>query len=486
MESRRPFSSRKLVACLLSVALASASCSTVKSAIEAPGRVVRQIVPGGEPPPLDMEALTLRLMRFADLSAFRITKTTEAFAERVGTPAAREQALVWQIDYTRALWRLAAAPQPYEGLFSSIVVVTALRRAHEEHWLAVWGEADRPVLDTLLRVEQDAWSLAADATSPGQIEEAHAIIAAWLERSAQTDPSDVNALPAFSEILASGGEGSDPFGLIDLIAIDPLSGLEPAVAEVQQSRRLGERGLYYLEHLPSLMSARAELIGLRSAQSAEMQDALADFDRVSAAAASLAATAERLPATVAAERDALLTQLSREITAQREGLLRDLEEARGPLGEILRETQGAAVAGREMSQAALAALEAGQALARALDELLASAGALRGDGGTAEGAGQPPLLARPFDIAEYAAAAESFTRTAQALTETLATLDRGLPQLQRAIDGALAQGDRAVDRAFLRALQLLAIALVGGAATVLVVRRITMRWAARERRAGTG
>ena len=136
-----------------------------------------------------------------------------------------------------------------------------------------------------------------------------------------------------------------------------------------------------------------------------------------------------------------------------------------------------------MSEAATAALEAGRVLAQALDELLATAAALKA-GAAGAGDGQGP--ARPFDITEYSAAAENFTRTAQALTETLATLDRGLPQLQRAIDEALAQGDRAVDRAFLRALQLLAIALVGGAATVLVVRRITMRWAARERRAGTG
>jgi hypothetical protein len=290
----------------------------------------------------------------------------------------------------------------------------------------------------------------------------------------------VSSLPAFGEILASRPHPAEEGGLLGLISLDPLSGLEPAVAEVEQSRRLAERALYFLQHLPTLLAAQVELTGLRSARSPEIQGALDGWERFSAASASLAATAEALPVTLATEREALLAQLAREVTAQREGLLRDLESAEGPLNEILRQTQGTAAAGREMSVALTAALEAGLELSRAIEALRQPGGA--GDGGTGEA--RPP--GRPFDITEYTAAAESLARSAQALTETISSLDRSLPQLQLAVNEALAHGDRTVDHAFWRALQLLLAALVGGAIAVLVVRRITMRWSAAPGRAGPG
>ena len=461
---------------LMLLAFGSTACGTVQSTFKSTGRSVERLVPGAKPPP-DLDAVTLRLMRFADLSAYRLTTATQEFAARAGTPEARIQALVWQIDYSRAFWRAAAGPQPYEGLLSSIVVATMCRRAHEERYLPIWGESDRVVIDSLLRIEQDAWALAAASISEEQLEQARALITSWVESG---DHSEASALPSFAELLASRPEGAGTGGLRSLIMFDPLSGLAPAVAEVEQSRRLAERALYYLQHLPTLLSAQVELTGMRSARSPELQGALTDWQRFSAASASIAATAEGLPASIAVEREALLDQLSREITAQREGLLRDLEAAEEPLNEILGQTQGTAEAGREMSLAVTRAFEAGLALSRSIDEMVDSSAARR-ERAVAAG-GVPP---RRFDITDYTAAAESVTRGAQALSETLASFDRSLPNLQLAVNDALSRGNRTVDHAFVRALQLLAIALVGGAAAALVVRRITMRWSAQARRAGS-
>ena len=475
MKNRRSCLRRKTVGVLMLLAFGSTACGTLK----ATGKFVQRLIPGADPPPPpNLDAVTLGLMRFADVSAFRLTAATKAFAEKAGTPEARIQALVWQIDYSRAFWRLAAGPQPYEGLLSSIVVATALRHAHEGHWQPIWGEADRAVLDAILRIEEDAWTLAATSISDEQLEQARAMIASWVERSDQSDASSVSALPSFAEILVAQPEAVGRGGLLSLITLDPLRGLEPAVAEVEQSRRLAERALYYLQHLPTLLSAQVELAGLRSARSPEIQGALTGWDRFSAASASIAATAESLPADFAAEREALLDQLSREITAQREGLLRDLEAAEEPLNQILGKTQGTAEAGREMSLAVTQAFEAGLALSRSIDEMVDSSAARR-----ERAAATGETLPRRFDITEYTAAAESATRGAQALSETLANFDRSLPNIQRAVSDALAHGNRTVDHAFVRALQLLAIALVGGAAAALLVRRISMRWSAQSRRA---
>ena len=485
MESRGTYEPVKSLAIVLAIALGSTSCSTVQSVLRMPGKVVRSIAPGGTPQKMDMDTISLSLMRFADVSALRITKATEAFAAQVGTPEARIQALAWQVDYNRGLFRLASGPQPYEGLFSAIVMATVLRRNHEGHWLATWGEPDRAVLDALRQIEEGGWVLAEAATSKTYVEQARRIVAAWLDSSARPGPSDAVTLPAFGEILESLREDPevDKDALFDLITLDPLAGLEPAVAEVEQSRRLAERALYYLQHMPTLLSAQVELTGLRSAHSPAIQGALSDWQRFSAATASFADTAEGLPASFAAEREALLAQLGSEITAQREGLLRDLETAREPLNEILRQTQGTAEAGREMSAAATQAFEAGTVLSKAIDEMVAS---LR-SGGRAAAPGDP---ARPpgrrFDITEYTAAAESISKGAQALTETIATLDRTLPQLQTLVREAIAQSEQTVDRAFRRALQLVLIALLGGALVALAVRRITMSWSAKQARPGAG
>jgi hypothetical protein len=432
-----------------------------------------------------MDTVSLSLMRFADVSALRLTKATDAFAEQAGTPAARIQALAWQVDYNRALYRLASGPQSYEGLFSTIVIVTVLRRAHEEHWLATWGEPDRIVLDALRVVEENAWTLADALAGKPQVEQARKIVTAWLERGGRAGPSDAATLPAFGEILEAlrDDPGVDQKALFDLVTLDPLAGLEPAVAEVQQSRRLAERALYFLQHLPALLSAQVELTGMRSANSPAVQGALSDWSRFSAATESFAATAAGLPPALSAEREALLAQLGAEITAQREGLLRDLETAREPLNEILRQTQGTAEAGREMSLAATQALEAGTVLSKAIDEMVAS---LRSGGrGSAPGDPvRPP--GRRFDVTEYTAAAESISKGAQALTETISTLDRTLPQLQTLVREAISQSEATVDRAFRRALQLVVTALLGGGLVALAVRRITRRWGARRPRPGAG
>jgi hypothetical protein len=467
----------------VAIALVTTSCTTVQSVLRMPASVARQIAPGGDGPKMDMDTVSLSLMRFADVSALRITEATDDFAARVGTPEARIQALVWRIDYSRALYRLAAGPQPFEGLFSTIVIVSVLRRNHEERGLATWGEPGRVMLDALRRIEEGGWELAEAATSESNVQQARRILAVWLEGVARGAANGAENLPAFGEIIESVRE--DPFvdaaGLFDLVTLDPLAGLEPAVAEVARSRRLGERALYFLEHMPTLLSAQVELMGLKSASSPAVQGALSDWQRFAASAASLSETAAGLPGALSAEREALLAQLGSEITAQREGLLGDLETAREPLHEILLRTQGAAVAGRDMSVAATQALEAGTVLTKAIDEMIAT---LRDEGGKAA-AGDP---ARPprrrFDITEYTAAAESVSKGAQALTETIANFNRTLPELQLLLREAVAQSDRTVDRAFWRAVQLLSIALFGGALVTLAVRRISMRWNPQQIRSG--
>jgi hypothetical protein len=312
------------------------SCGLLRTATAAPGKDVSGVLPS-KPPPVDPVVFQARFMRFADLFAMEITKAAREFAELAGTSEARIQALSWRIEYTNALWTRAAGAQPFAGLFDAIVVITALRVAHQERWLAQWGEADRPLLDALVRQEQGVWALAAEAMNEAQEREARAIVGAWLAGDPASRVVDVARLPGFADIAGSSGGGTGALvgELTALVRIDPLSSLEPAVREVELARRFAERAFYYLQRQPELLTARVELLVLRATQASEMRETLASWARVSEAAASLVKTAEGLPAAVSAEREAAVVQVAAELTAQREGLVRDLEAARGPLAELV-------------------------------------------------------------------------------------------------------------------------------------------------------
>lgn len=459
-------------------AVGLSSCGLLRSAAEAPGKVV-SVLPGGkEVVTVDPNMVQVRLMRFADMCALEITESTREMAERAGTPEARIQALTWKIEYSDTLWRLAVGPQPFAALFETIVVISALRGAHETKWIAVWGEAGRPLLQSLVDVEKGVWTLAAEVLSEEQIGEVRAIVTAWLESDPTSRAGELSKLPAFVDLASPAQQGKSGLGggLNDLMRLDPLSGLEPAVREVEQARRLAERAFYYLQRLSELLDARVELMVLRTSRSPEVQGSLANLDRVSGAAASFAATAEALPAALSAERQAAVSQIAAELTAQREGLVRDLETAQAPLAALLESTRATAEAGREMSAALTEMLRAADTLVARFTEKEEEPPAVP-VAPPSEPSAEP--AGRPFDITEYTAAADGIGRAAHELRDAIATLDRSMPQLERVIDGAAARVDQSVDHTFRRALELLAAALLGGAIAVLAVRFLTRRFQGR-------
>jgi len=470
MRTRQPSG---LVAGWLVLAGGLTGCGLLKTTAEMPGRVATAALnPGGKPAPADPLLMQTRFMRFADLFATEVEQATLAFAERTGTPEGRIQALEWRIDYANAIWRLASGSRPYAALFDAIIVITFVRHVHEQHWSERWGEADRPMVEALTRLEESVWSLTAEGLPEPYLGQVRQIVADWMAGDPTSRISEVAKLPGFTEL---GGTSRANPGLVSeltsLVRLDTLSGLEPMVREVAQSRQLLERIFYYLQRQPELLSARVELLVLRASHSPEAQGTLASVERVSQAAASLAATAAALPASVAAEREAALAQLSAELTAQRAGLVADLETARAPLVEILTETQGTAEAGRAMADSLTGTLTALDAFVGRFDDgdepPAAPEVAPEADQEVA-----PAPASKPFDVAEYGLAAERIGVAAHELEQTIATLERSLPEVQRVLDETTARAARAIDHAWKRALQLVGFALGGLVLALVIVRRV--------------
>jgi hypothetical protein len=441
---------------------ASASCKLLNTVTGAPAKVFSG---GSQKPGADPNTVSLRLMRFADIFVVEIDHAAREFEELAGTVEAREQALSWRLDYATTLYRLVTSQKPFAGLFDTAILITALHSTHENRWLGEWGEADRPMVDSLGRLEEAVWLMAGEVLSKEELDEMRQMVQAWLggEEARFVDIANMPGLLDLAKGSKSGASGVVD-SLTQMVTLDPLSGLEPAVREVEQARLLGERLFFFTQRMPGLLATRIELMTLRSVQTSEARGALESWERLSKAAESMAATAASFPA----EREAALTQISTELTAQREGLVHDLETSREPLVELLEETRSATEAGRAMSDSLTQTLQA-------LDAFMGRFDKEEKEGPEVETPPAEKPAGRPFDITEYGDTAERIGVAVGELAEAIATLDRSLPEVQRVLDEVVARGTVGVDHAFRRGLQLLLAGLAGAASAVLAVRWISRR-----------
>lgn len=444
------------LAAVLLCASALAGCGLLNAAADAPGKLASAFGSGEAAAVYDPTKLSPRLLRYADLFEFEIENATDEFAKVAGTPEARIQALDWYIEYTGAALRRVTVAQPYAGLFDTILLVSALRATHEERWSKEWGAPDQVMVDALKRLEGAVWNLATDNMTAQHVAEARKLVQDWLASDAESRITGAVRLPGIGEGLGKEGESSLMGGLADLVRIDPLSGLDPMTREIAEVRRMGERFLYYAQRFPQLVDKRAELGMLRAAQASQTRGLLEGWERVTRSAETLAEISRALPA-----------ELSAELERQRQGLVADLEHAHAPVAQILGETRTTAEATRALSESLRETLVA---LGTFLDRFKKDPNA------PPEPETEP--AGRPFDITEYGEAAERIGGAVRELNATLATLDKSLPEVQRVLGEAAARGEQAVDHAYRRGLQLLVVALVGGAAAVVAVRWLTRRKAA--------
>jgi hypothetical protein len=294
----------------------------------------------------------------------------------------------------------------------------------------------------------------------------------WREQNPDMGITALVRLPPFRAIAKSRTSDGKGMGtaLGDLLSVDPLSGLEPAVAEIEQTRLFGERTMFYLQRAPIVLSTQIELLGLKLMKMPEVHSALEDSERISKAALSLAETAASLPESVRAEREAAVRQISDELARQRQGFLTDLEKAQEPTREILTDARETLEAGTQMSTALKGAIGA-------LDGFIAGVREARPAPGAPPRPEEPP--GKPFDVTEYGAAASRVEAAARELHGLVATLDRSLPEVRTMMDEAAARSETVVDHAYGRALRLGGFLIGAAAIAMLAVRWISARFLAR-------
>ncbi|MHC4128968.1 MAG: hypothetical protein ACYTE6_10760 [Planctomycetota bacterium] len=464
------FPRRRFAVSLACLVLCATGCASSQQSTGDISSVKQQqgIGPGG----LTADQIQSQIMGFSDTySAYMRQAVAEVMSADV-TPQQRANAHRALLNSIYGAITIASSPNSLIAVMDMAVLVTLERTVVEEHFMPLFGDRMLPVLNVLKTAEAEIWELAGQVLEPEQVEELHEIINRW--RADHPDQTVINTVRLSElgqyrrQIRETGGKQRS--SVFSFLYVDPLAGLDPTMREIQRTRELTERVFFYSERVPVLVYWMARSLYYDLAAGAEMQQIMGNTTTFAAVSERFADSIEGFPDVIAEQRDAAVTQLTENITVERERAINQfmdgLTDQRQAFMDDLR-------AEEERLTGALAELketiEAGTQLTSSFDALVA-----RFESDPGEPAGEP------FDIREYRQTAVELAQAARDLDALVKSVDQLMataqpgedePLLVATVEAVETSGARLIDRAFLRALVIVAV-LVGGLIVVVAIGRL--------------
>ena len=426
---------------LLACALADSGCSSMQrwlSRDESERRAAR------------LQEVQLKVMRYADDYSGRIRDPLEALNRQAASPEDRLAAHDWRITQSTAAYTIASGPNPMVNALDMIVLASLSRMVIEDYQVdGVPAARAAPLLQVHRDLEQQAWALVDGVADSDQMNHLRALIVQWRAEHprartvSQVRLADFASIPGQRSDEAQGGRG-----VFALIGLDPLSNLDPAVKELEQTRLLAERTIYYLQRAPSLLDMQIERLAYQLAIMPEAKQTLAGVERVSIAAEAVGDLTADAPTIIARERQALVADLTATLHTEQERL------------------QGLLVEVRDVLQAGAQTSQSVGATVAALDAFVARF----------QPKEMPPAAstapARPFDINDYAQTARELASAAQDLQALLVQLDTSSTGVERLAGTTTQALQEVVDRAFWRGLVLIGALAIAALVATLAYRYI--------------
>ena len=419
-------------------------CRIVKTTASVPERTVRAVFPGGKAEQPNPGELQESLMRYADGYNAQTIKSVDELTGIPGSPLTKYEALNFKITSVGGSISIATGQNPYANLIDMVSLATLSRMVLEDHVaMATNGVLLEPWLRRSLRLETNVWAIADQVLQKEQQADLHDSLKSFyktvpdLHSTFLLRPQELaTALPR--TLSTAGGSGS----LFNLSGLDPFSGLDPAVREITETRLFAERSMYMLQRMPWLLRWQSELLLIDAATQPQVAQALEDASRLTVSIDRASKAAETISRAAA--------ELPDRISAEREALVQALEDQEGDLTTLL---------------------NAGTAFSDSLSVTVTDTDALMKRFGVGEpkppGAErEPETNARPFDILEYAQAAEQATALARQLNSVVSNLHATLdsPALEKVSNQATADLRRLLNHAFLLAAGLVVLVLLGALA----------------------
>jgi hypothetical protein len=433
------------------IVVATPGCQIVKTTAAMPERSVAVLFPGGKSDQPEPGELQQGVMRVADTYIGATTASVDELMLLNEAWFSRRRATEFKLAASLAGISVATRENPYAGLFDAVSLVTLTRMSLEYHQTTLTHgfNLDRWVRRSV-QLESNVWALAGQVLAPEQQEELRRSVEAYYQSNLEVRESFLvqplrmaSALPRTMQTQKAQG------GLLDLSAFDPFASLDPAVREIAQSRLFAERAMFTIQRMPLILRGQAELFLLDAASQPEVARALLDLDRFSEsvdratrAVEVVSRTASELPDRIASERQALVQVM---------------------------EQQGAELT---------ALLTAATALSDSLSMTITNTEVLMKRFGVGEpkppGTPAPPRTnAKPFDILEYALAAEKATALAQQLDSVVSKLNTTIesPGLENVSTQATSEVRRLLNHGFLLAAGLVVLVFACALGYRVVARR---------------
>lgn len=441
-------------ALLLGCVLAGGGCALVKKTAQLPANTMAAVLPNGQPAPPDPAILQAELQRYSDDFCGRTSVALDEYASRVNTPGGRTEALQWKVAVNSSAIAIATGPNPTADLLDFVSLATLVRTFLDEQTNnPVAAEALVPWLKTSRHLETNAWKMADRVLTSTQQAEFQAVIRRW---SAQNTNLGITFFARPQDFVAgprqSGQSESLSGSVFNLVGLDPMAGLDPAVREITRSRLFGERALFALERMPVLVRWQTDLLADQMLARLPLTNALASADRLSGAVESASQTAARLPDQISAERKAILDAL-------------DAQEGR--LAKLSTDLTRTLTAGEQMSTSVNTTLITFDALMKRF--------------GVGEPATAPPdTNSPPFNILDYARTAGQVADAAQKLdvlikdagsTLDSPALDKRIADLNELSERTQADAKSVLNHAFFLGAGLILL----GFACALIYRRVGLR-----------
>jgi hypothetical protein len=459
--------------------LAATGCASKQQTTTGDISSVKQqqgIGPGG----LTADEIQSQVMGFADTYSAYLRQAVAELMSGDVTPQQRANAHRSLLNSIYGTITIASSPNAVIAVMDMAVLVTLERMVIEDHYLELIGERIRPVLTVLQTAEVEIWALVSQVLWPEQEQELHEIIARWRADHPDqvvTNSIRLNELGQYRRQIRET-RGKQRSSVFSFLYVDPLANLDPAMREIQRTRELTERVFYYSERVPVLVYWMARSLYYDLAAASEMQQLMANTTNVADSAERYATLFEGLPEmmaqerdaavaqigdTIAVERDMAITQFMEGLAGQRQAIMDDLRAEDQRLRGTLAELKQTIDAGTELSSSL-------DTTVATLDQFVA-----RFESDSSEPSGQP------FDINDYRRTAVEITEAARTLDELVASVDELLvtarpgedeSSFMAAVEVAEASGAQLIDRAFQRALVIVAVLVVGLAVVVLIGRLV--------------
>ena len=188
----------------------------------------------GQSKPPDPLELQVQEQRFTDDVISRTAQALDDYADRVGTEAARLEALKLKVVFGSTLISIASGPNPNANLIDLVFGAWLTRKTIEDYWMQTPnGPAFQPWLETSRRLETNAWQLAAGVLSPAQMNELRDAIRQWYAQNPEVRlgffarPQDFAAMIRIRQSERAGANS-----VFNLVGLDPTSGLTPPCARL--------------------------------------------------------------------------------------------------------------------------------------------------------------------------------------------------------------------------------------------------------------